>query len=103
MWDVILTSNLSIIDNSKIPLSEYKSIINSLNLKLNLQEKQVLIDLADPLNQGKCDINLLLAKIDGENGNISDRARFLILEKFSNCLFANDLSFTKAFIQFDSD
>lgn len=102
MWDALLSTNLSITENSKVPAVEFKFIINSLNLKLTLSEKILLSRIADPQNTGKCDIMLLLKKIESDE-DITDHARHLILEKFSTSLFYNDMSLQKAFNLFDED
>lgn len=102
LWDALLSTNLSITENSKIPVSEFKFLLNSLNLKLTLQEKILLIRIADPEVTGKCDITLLIKSIE-TNEDISDHARHLILEKFSTALFYNDMSLSKVFNLFDED
>jgi Ca2+-binding EF-hand superfamily protein len=102
LWDALLSTNLSVTENSKVPVNEFKFIINSLNLKLTLHEKLILIRIADPECSGKCDITLFIKKIESDD-EITDHARHLILEKFSTALFYNDMSIQKAFNLFDED
>ncbi|EAR94381.2 EF hand protein (macronuclear) [Tetrahymena thermophila SB210] len=102
LWDALLSTHLSITENSKVPINEFKFIINSLNLKLTLREKLLLIRIADPEETGKCDIQLIIKKIESEE-EITDHARHLILEKFSTALFYNDMSLHRAFNLFDED
>lgn len=102
LWDALLSTNLSVTENSKVPVTEFKFIINSLNLKLTLQEKLMLIRIADPESTGKCDVALLIKRVESED-EISDHARHLILEKFSTALFYNDMSLSAAYNLFDED
>lgn len=37
-WDAILSHNLTVKESSRIPVFEFKMILKSLNLKLNLKE-----------------------------------------------------------------
>lgn len=69
---------------------------------MSLSEKILLSRIADPNNIGKCDITLLMRKIESDD-EITDHARHLILEKFSTALFYNDMSLPKAFNLFDED
>ena len=50
VWDAIAGTNLTVFDNSKISLIEFKYILNFFNFGLRLKEKVMLTRLSDPQN-----------------------------------------------------
>ena len=102
LWDAIAGTNLTVFDNSKISLIEFKYILNSLNIGLRLKEKVMLTRLSDPHNSGVCDLEAFIKSVQKDN-KLSTRAINTILENFSNALYINDLSIVKAFDCFDID
>ncbi len=52
LWDAIFSTNLTVTENTKIPYSQFKYIINTLNLGLSLKEKVMIRRICDPKNTG---------------------------------------------------
>ena len=101
LWDSIISSDMTITEQSKISLHEFGVILNSLNLGLTLKEKLMLYKIADPNDTKKVDLKALIDVL-GENG-LTDKVMKVILEKLGIALFFNDLSFKAAFDYFDVD
>ena len=52
LWDALLQSNLNVTEKSKISIQEFKCILKSLNVSLNLKEKLLIIKFFDPKSEG---------------------------------------------------
>ena len=101
VWESIISTNMTISEQSKISLNEFKLIMNSLNLGLTLREKLILYKIADPRGTEKVDLQTLIDLF--EEKGLSERAYKVILEKFAVALFFNDMSLKALFDQLDED
>ena len=101
IWEAIVYSNMTISEQTKITLTEFKLILNSLNLDLTLREKITLYRIVDPEKTGKVDLQHFINLI--EEKGLNERALKAVLEKFAISLFFNDMSLKKLFDQFDLD
>jgi len=101
LWDSIVSSDMTITEQSKISLHEFGVILNSLNLGLTLKEKLMLNKIADPHDTKRVDLKALIDVL--EEKALSEKVMKVILEKLGIALFFNDLSFKAAFDYFDVD
>ena len=101
LWDSIISSNMTITEQSKISLHEFELILNSLNLGLTLKEKLMLFKIADPENTKRIDLKALIDLL--EERGLTEKVMKVILEKLGIALFFNDMSFKAAFDYFDVD
>ena len=101
LWDSIISSDMTITDQSKISLREFELILNSLNLGLTLKEKLMLFRIADPSKTKRIDLKALIDLL--EEKGLTDKVMKVILEKLGIALFFNDMSFKAAFDYFDID
>ena len=86
LWDALISTNLNITENTKVPVRELKLMLKSLDLGLSLKEKLILTRIADPEGTGKCDIQTFVSRFE-KDGAMSKRGVMLILEKLSTSLF----------------
>jgi hypothetical protein len=64
LWDAMLTSNLSVTEQSMISVREFKMMLRPLNLNLTLKEKLLLVKIFDPDNTGVIDLQKFINYFD---------------------------------------
>ena len=101
IWDSIISASMTISEQSKITMTEFKHIVNSLNLGLTLKEKLKLYRIADKEGTGKVDLQELIVLF--EERLLTEKAAKVILEKFAVALYFQNMSLKSTFDYFDDD